>query len=74
MFNIVQHTAVNTTEKITRKRGAYRRDDCVFLGAWVPKQIISALDSLVQAKDSDRSKLVRSALIDLILSQPQRNA
>lgn len=44
------------------KRGAYRREDCQFIGAWIPKQLMTIVDTFVRNEDLDRSKLLRRAL------------
>lgn len=44
------------------KRGAHQRADCVFVGAWFPRQWIGKMDSFVVAHDLDRSKLLRRAI------------
>ena len=44
------------------QRGALRKSDCVFVGAWLPLPLVSALDQAVMAFDSDRSKIIRAAL------------
>lgn len=46
----------------TLKRGAFRRDDCVFIGAWVPEAWVGKIDEVVTTEDTDRSKFLRSAL------------
>jgi metal-responsive CopG/Arc/MetJ family transcriptional regulator len=48
------------------KRGAYRREDCVFIGAWFPSELLAAIDRVVVSKDSDRSKILRSAVLEKI--------
>jgi metal-responsive CopG/Arc/MetJ family transcriptional regulator len=45
-----------------QKRGAYRREDCVFIGTWIPASWISKIEAVVQSEDTDRSKIVRKAL------------
>lgn len=45
-----------------QRRGANRKTDCVLVGVWLPKTMIAALDIAVQKLDTDRSKLMRSAL------------
>ena len=50
------------------KRGAHRREDCVFIGAWVPKELLDLLDQQVINEDSDRSKMLRKALEEKIRS------
>lgn len=44
------------------RRGAYQRGECVFIGAWFPKDWIDAMDRLVVAQDADRSKILRRAV------------
>ena len=51
----------------TSPRGAYRRSDCVFVGAWIPKAWIPTIDATVAALDLDRSKLLRKAVADALL-------
>jgi metal-responsive CopG/Arc/MetJ family transcriptional regulator len=46
----------------TAKRGAHRKEDCVFVGAWVPKQLMLLVDEFVAKEDTDRSKLIRRAI------------
>lgn len=45
-----------------QKRGAYRRSDCVFVGTWIPAHWLEKIEAVVQAEDSDRSKIMRKAL------------
>lgn len=47
-----------------KRRGAYRKSDCVFVGAWVPQHLARGLDQAVEQLDSDRSKLLREAIIE----------
>ena len=42
--------------------GAHRRQDCIFIGAWVPKAMARAIDEAVKLTDLDRSKILRRAL------------
>jgi len=42
------------------------REDCVFIGAWVPSTVITAIDQAVKRLDSDRSKFLRKALEEKI--------
>lgn len=46
----------------TQKSGAHRRQDCIFIGAWVPEAMARALDEAVKLTDLDRSKILRRAL------------
>ena len=48
------------------KRGAVRKADSVFVGAWLPMLLVNALDEAVQQMDSDRSKIIREALADKV--------
>jgi len=48
------------------KRGAYRRDECVFIGAWIPVPLMQLVDTFVRDQDLDRSKLLRRALEEKI--------
>ena len=41
------------------KRGAVRTSDSVFVGAWIPINLVAALDQAVEILDSDRSKIIR---------------
>ena len=47
---------------IKRKRGAYRTENSVFVGAWFPPHLVAAMDRAVEEKDLDRSKLLRDAV------------
>ena len=44
------------------KRGAYGRDECVFIGAWIPRSWVPRINALIAREDSDRSKVIRKAL------------
>ena len=44
------------------KRGAYRRSECQFIGAWIPIELMNIVDAFVRTEDLDRSKLLRRAL------------
>jgi metal-responsive CopG/Arc/MetJ family transcriptional regulator len=44
------------------KRGNGRKADRVFIGAWIPAELMAVIDEFVRRQDSDRSKLVRRAL------------
>lgn len=48
------------------RRGAIRQEESVFVGAWLPIPLVTALDEAVQIKDSDRSKIIREAITDKI--------
>ena len=53
-------------ERKQMKRGAVRNADAVFVGAWLPTNLVEALDKAVTKQDSDRSKILREALRDKI--------
>lgn len=57
----------------TSNRGAYRRRECVFIGAWFPRALVEAMDLEVQALDMDRSKIIRRAVAEKLKKalQPQ---
>jgi metal-responsive CopG/Arc/MetJ family transcriptional regulator len=48
------------------KRGVVSKGDSTLLTVWVPKPLVAALDFLVNQEDTDRSKLIRSALRERI--------
>lgn len=48
------------------KRGAVRNHQSIFVGAWLPIPMVQALDEIVLAEDSDRSKIIREALKDKV--------
>jgi hypothetical protein len=50
--------------KKAKMRGAFNRAECVFLGAWFPRPLVEALDTLVKREDSDRSKILRRAVFE----------
>ena len=50
-----------------QKRGAFRKEDMVFIGAWFPTEWVEAIDRIVAAEDSDRSKLLRRAVNTALL-------
>lgn len=45
-----------------QKRGAYRREETVFVGTWIPAAWVRRIDNVVKREDSDRSKIIRRAL------------
>lgn len=49
-----------------QKRGAYRREECSFIGVWVPASWLHHIDTAVRASDIDRSKFLRRALSEKI--------
>jgi len=49
-----------------RNRGAHRRENCVFVGVWIPSSWVTDLDDLVKDQDSDRSKVIRKAVQEKI--------
>lgn len=54
------------SERKKLKRGAVRKAECIFIGAWVPSNMVNAVDTAVQLLDSDRSKFLRIALEEKI--------
>jgi metal-responsive CopG/Arc/MetJ family transcriptional regulator len=48
------------------KRGAYRRAECEFIGAWIPSELMALLDEFVRDEDLDRSKMLRRAIEEKI--------
>lgn len=56
-------------EKRTLKRGAVRREGAIFIGAWVPGPAVKQIDAAVQKLDLDRSKFLRSALLEKIKAE-----
>ena len=56
-------------QRRTNKRGAHRKEDCVFLGAWIPAALMDDIDRFVQTEDLDRSKLLRRALEEKLKKQ-----
>jgi hypothetical protein len=46
------------------KRGAHRREDCIFVGAWIPKTWVRLIDDVVRREDLDRSKVIRRAVTE----------
>lgn len=52
----------------TTRRGAYRREDCLFIGAWIPAELMDLVDRFVKEQDLDRSKMLRRALEEKLKS------
>jgi hypothetical protein len=50
-------------------RGAVQKAGATFVAAWIPDEIVTALDQAVQRQDTDRSKIIRKALRSF-LSKP----
>ena len=48
--------------KINRGAQRVRKGRCVFVGAWVPTEVVAAVDVAVETMDTDRSKFLRRAL------------
>ena len=46
-----------------QKRTPHRRGNQVFIGAWIPESWASSLEALTVSEDSDRSKIVRKAIL-----------
>jgi metal-responsive CopG/Arc/MetJ family transcriptional regulator len=51
-------------KKNTRRqsRGAVQKTGATFVAAWIPDEIVAAMDNAVKDQDTDRSKLIRKAL------------
>jgi len=49
-------------ERRKMKRGAFQRQECLFIGAWIPSSLMDLVDECVQREDLDRSKMLRRAL------------
>ena len=60
MLNSVKHLSGMTNKK--QRRGAHRRGNSVFIGAWIPAKWIPAIDQIVAREDSDRSKIIRRVI------------
>jgi metal-responsive CopG/Arc/MetJ family transcriptional regulator len=60
--------------KPRQKRGAYRREDCVFVGVWIPAELMEIIDDFVIREDLDRSKILRRALEEKINREGQKAA
>jgi hypothetical protein len=45
-----------------QRRGAHTREDCLFIGAWIPVELMDIVDDFVRRQDLDRSKVLRRAL------------
>jgi len=50
------------------KRGSIKRAECVMIGVWIPREMEAALDIAIRHEDSDRSKFVRKAIRERVLS------
>ena len=50
-------------------RGAVQKAGATFVAAWIPDEIVDALDLAVKRQDTDRSKIIRKALRSF-LSKP----
>jgi metal-responsive CopG/Arc/MetJ family transcriptional regulator len=53
-------------KRLPTRRGAYQRAQCTFIGAWIPKPMVEAIDAMVKARDLDRSKILRQAVSEKI--------
>lgn len=43
-------------------RGAIQKSGSTFVAAWIPDEIVAAIDRAVIHEDTDRSKILRKAL------------
>lgn len=55
--------------KRTVKRGAHKGSQCVFIGAWIPNELMEIVDEFVGREDLDRSKMLRRALEEKIAKE-----
>jgi hypothetical protein len=51
------------------QRGAIRRENCIFIGVWVPTPVVEAVDKAVRVMDLDRSKFFRRALEEKVTKE-----
>jgi metal-responsive CopG/Arc/MetJ family transcriptional regulator len=51
-----------TKSPTKQTRGAVNKAQATFVAAWIPNEIVSAMDAAVRSQDTDRSKLIRTAL------------
>lgn len=57
------------TKPKPQKRGSVHKSGSQFIAAWIPDEIVEAMDSAVRERDTDRSKIIRNALRNF-LSRP----
>lgn len=50
------------------KRGAVTKDEARLVNVWLPKQLVPLIDRGVQMEDSDRSKFIRRAIREKLLT------
>ena len=55
-----------STTKKRQARGVVRKEGATFIAAWIPDDIVAALDAAVEEQDTDRSKLIRKAVRQLL--------
>ncbi len=53
---------MNETKTRRQTRGAVQKEGSTFVAAWIPDEIVAAIDHAVSKEDTDRSKLIRKAL------------
>jgi hypothetical protein len=55
-------SCLNSGQQMSRRKHSLRKKDAAFIGLWVPKHWVPALDSHARRVGSDRSKILRLAL------------
>jgi hypothetical protein len=50
-----------------RRKPVSRRKNWIFIGAWVPESVATAIDEAIQSSDLDRSKFLRQALVEKVM-------
>lgn len=53
---------MSTTSNKRQPRGAVQKAGSTFIAAWIPDEIVAAIDRAVLSEDTDRSKVIRKAL------------
>lgn len=54
------------------QRGSVHKESAIFVAAWIPSDVVVALDLVVREQDTDRSKLIRKALRRYLSSPESR--
>ena len=58
------------TSSKTPSKSSSRKSGATFIAAWIPDEVVAAMDRLVLKTDSDRSKLIRKAIREHISKTP----
>jgi metal-responsive CopG/Arc/MetJ family transcriptional regulator len=53
---------MNRPQPRRQTRGAVQKSGATFVAAWIPDEIVDALDLAVKRQDTDRSKIIRKAI------------